>query len=203
MSISFFEEYKPIVFDAANKANKINWKWVLQRTPILALGIDSSYNVAQYIGIDGTPLAMQIVTGVTFDLIFVGLIALADQFRNAKLSSQVLFWGINGLAMVVSAILGTLAYSHGSYANVTLEAFTRGSAYPLLGLLYNLYYHAVTSELADDKRKALELQATLEAEQRKELKSFPHQCDYCERRFETVKQRNGHMARCQSRISKA
>lgn len=191
MTASFFNPAKPISIDLSG-VKRFNWKWALQRSPILALGIDSSYNVAKFIGLDGSPLIIQIVTGVTFDLIFVGLIALADQFRSGKRSSTYLFWGINILAMFVAAVLGTLAHSSGLYMKVSLESFTRGAAYPILGLLYNLYYHMVTGEAMEQERQEQE-------RQRKELEANPFICEYCNARFSTIKRRNGHMARCPER----
>lgn len=208
---------KPIKIDI-NGVKSINWKWLLQRSPILALGIDSSYNVAVYISLDGTPLIIQIITGITFDLIFVGMIALADQFRSDKTYSNFLFWIINIGAMLLAAIFGTLAHSSGSYAFVTLESITRGIAFPILGLLYNIYYHAVTSEVAEDKRKvqlkeqkrlddmlALQLlndeqDRAMQTAERKALIDNPYVCDYCARRFPTVRQRAGHMSRCASKV---
>jgi hypothetical protein len=206
MTTNLFQQIKPIQVDISG-VRRVNWKWLLQRSPILALGIDSSYNVAKYVGIDGTPLIIQIITGVTFDLIFVGMIALADQFRNDKLWSNVLFWIINAIAMLVAATLGTLAYSYGLYYQITFESATRGIAFPLLGLLYNLYYHTVTSEIMEDQRKqakkeadrianAAALKLLHDEEDRKTLLAFPFQCEYCERRFETIKQRNGHYSKC-------
>lgn len=210
---------KPITIDI-NGVKSINWTWVLQRTPILALGIDSSYNVAKFVGLVTTSLLMQVITGATFDLIFVGMIALADQFRSDKLYSNILFWIINIGAMLLAAIFGTLAYSNGSYALVTAESLTRGIAFPVLGLLYNLYYHAVTSEVAADKRKAQlkeqkriedkdalqtlndEQDRAMQAAERKALLDNPFVCEYCTRRFQTVKQRNGHMSRCAAKSAK-
>ncbi len=221
---------KPINIDI-NGVKSINWTWVLQRAPILALGIDSSYNVAKYTSIATPVVLIQVITGVTFDLIFVGMIALADQFRSDKVYSNILFWVINVGAMLLAAVFGTLAYSNGSYADVTAESMTRGIAFPVLGLLYNLYYHAVTSEIATDKRKAqlkeqkriedaLALQLlndeqdrtiqrlqeeqdrAIQIAERKALLDNPYVCEYCPRRFETSKQRSGHMSRCSARPAK-
>lgn len=211
MTTTFFNQFKPINIDVSG-VKRFNWKWLLQRAPILALGIDSSYNVAKYIGLDGTPVIIQVITGITFDLIFVGLIALADQFRNDKLQSNILFWIINVLAMTVAAILGTLAYSNGLYIAVTPESATRGIAYPLLGLLYNLYYHTVTGEIMAEQRKQrasaqkkvddkLALEALHLEQDRQALLAKPYICEFCNRRFETVRQKNGHLARCQLKSS--
>lgn len=198
---TFYSRFKPIQVDNGTKT--LNWRWLLQRSPILALGIDSSYNVAKFISLDGTPPVIQIVTGVTFDLIFVGMIALADQFRSESRASKVLFWCINIIAMLVAAVLGSLAYSSGAYVAITHESFTRGAAFPLLGLLYNIYYHTVTGELMADARKQVQLLADREAEDRKELAAKPYECDFCGKRFESIKQRNGHLARCQQKSSTA
>lgn len=190
MAVATFNNFKPLDSNTSiTWIKRFNWRWVFQRSPILALAIDSSYNIAKYIGIDQTPLIIQIVCGITFDLIFIGMVALADQFRSEKRSSDYLFWIINGGAMLLAAIFGTLAYSSGVYRGVTAESITRGIAFPILGLLYNLFYHTVTSEvLADQQRE--------EASKRKELLAKPYQCEHCASRFETIKQRNGHMARC-------
>lgn len=197
MATTFFQNFKPINFDPNfHWYRRVNWRWVIQRSPILALGIDSSYNVAKFVGLDSTPAIIQIITGITFDLVFVGMIGLADQFRNNKLYSNILFWIINVIAMGVAATLGTLAYSTGTYIHITPESATRGIAFPLLGLLYNLYYHAVTSEIVNDQRKAQEAE-------RKALEEKPFKCEFCSVRFETIKQRNGHLARCQQKRSTA
>lgn len=180
---------------------RFNWRWFFQRLPILALGIDNSYNVAKYVGLTNGGLLIQVIVGITFDIVFIGMIALADQFRTTKLQSVLLFWTINLIAMLVAAVLGTLAYSSGLYAAITLESLTRGIAFPLLGLLYNLYYFVVTSEVARDRLDQAKLLIEREQEDRKALLEKPYECEYCHARFDTYRKRNGHLARCQLRLS--
>lgn len=182
MATSLLTLQRPIQSGSKHWLLRLNWRWILQRSPILALGIDGSHNVAKYVGLDGTSPVIQIVNGITFDLIFIGMIALVDQHRSAKASSNMLFWIINVGAMLFAAIFGTLAYSHGMYSLITAESITRGAFPPLLGLLYNLFYHTVTGEVF--------------AEDRKRLLEFPYECGACSERFKTVKARNGHRAQC-------
>jgi len=189
MAITFNQKYQPIKTDDRIPIYKrLNWRWFLQRVPIVALAIDSSYNIAKYIGLDATPFIIQAVCGLTFDLIFIGMVALADQFRDGKKSSDVLFWCINGGAMILAAIFGTLAYSSGNYSLVTLESATRGIGFPFLGLLYNLFYHNVTGVALEKERK--------------EIEANPHQCKGRGTRFAKIKQLNGHRAQCAMLSSK-
>jgi hypothetical protein len=189
MAITFNQKFQPFNVDTSLPwYSRFNWRWFLQRIPIVALAIDSSYNIAKYIGLDQTPLLIQFICGLTFDLIFIGMVALADQFRSAERSNNLLFWSINGGAMLLAAIFGTLAYSGGSYSLVTPESFTRGVGFPVLGLLYNLFYHNATGIALEKERK--------------EIEANPYQCNGCKRRFAKVKQLNGHMAQCQVVSSK-
>lgn len=94
LSIAIQKPLKETTDKALSWYQLINWRWFLQRLPIIALGVDSSRNVAVYSSYNHSPLFFQIVSGVTFDLIFVGLIALADQYRTSSKSSFWLFWGL-------------------------------------------------------------------------------------------------------------
>lgn len=148
--------FKPLAFTPASGLTKINWKWLLQRVPMVALALLSSWGVGGFILQSGK--ANWIVAGVgagAFDLVFLGVIALADQQLTTKRSTHVLYWALNVGAALVAALMNTLYYSGGTYASITAESVTHGALFAVFGLLYSLYYHGVMSEaLQKDEEEA-------------------------------------------------
>lgn len=148
--------YKPIQLLPASGLRKLNWKWLLQRVPMVALALLSSWGVGGFILQSGKANpAVAIVGAGAFDLVFLGVIALADQQLTIKRSTHVLYWALNIGAAAVAALMNTLYYSGGTYSGITAESVTHGALFAVFGLLYSLYYHGVMSEaLQADEQEA-------------------------------------------------
>lgn len=156
--------YKPFLLIPASGLRKMNWKWLLQRVPMVALALLSSWGVGGFILQSGKAnSAVAIVGAGAFDLVFLGVIALADQQLTVKRSTHVLYWALNVGAAAVAALMNTLYYSGGTYAGITAESVTHGALFAVFGLLYSLYYHGVMSEaLQADENEAERQRAIVE-----------------------------------------
>jgi hypothetical protein len=156
--------YKPFSFNPSIGIRKINWKWLLQRVPMVALALLSSWGVGGFILQSGKANSVVAIVGAgAFDLVFLGVIALADQQLTVKRSTHVLYWALNVGAAAVAALMNTLYYSGGTYAGITAESVTHGALFAVFGLLYSLYYHGVMSEaLQADATEAERVQAQVE-----------------------------------------
>jgi hypothetical protein len=153
--------FKPIVSIPNVGTRKINWKYLLQRAPMIALALLSSWGVGGFILQSGKANDVVAVVGAgAFDMVFLGVIALADQQLTTKQSTHILYWILNIGAATVAALMNTLYYSGGTYGAITLESVTHGALFAVFGLLYSLYYHGVMSEaLQQDKNEADRLSA--------------------------------------------
>lgn len=135
---------------------RINWKWLLQRSPMLLLATVSSWGVGGFVMQSGkTPLPVGVFGGLAFDLAFLGVIALADQQLTKTRFSHVLYWILNIGAATTAALLNTLYYAGGKYADITPEAITHGVPFAIFGLLFALYYHDIMSRAIE--RELIEL----------------------------------------------
>lgn len=146
--------YRPLALDPLGSARRVNWKWLLQRAPMVALALLSSWGVRGFILQSG--MANEIVAGIgagAFDLVFLGVIALADQQLTTKRSTHILYWVLNVGAAAVAALMNTLYYSGGSYSGVSAESITHGALFAVFGLLYSLYYHGVMTEALDREER--------------------------------------------------
>lgn len=158
---------------------RINWRWVLQRAPMLVLALMSSWGVGGFVYQSGrAPIPVAVLGGVAFDLAFLGVIALADQQLDKDLASHVLYWVLNVGAAFVAGLCNTLYYAGGTYADITAEAVTHGAPFALFGLLFSLYYHHMTSK-------------AIHAELR-----TAHKCLSCSRGFPSENALNGHKRHC-------
>lgn len=182
---------------------RVNVVWFLIRFPLVALALPAAYGVAQFAS-EYLPAPWSGIAGAAFESAYIGAIALADQQLEDTITrvlgieintSKVLWWLINIFAVLCSVLSNLLFVAGGKYGNITPEIATHALPMPILGFFYSLLLHNYSSRLA------ARLRAESEAE-RKELNSKPYQCDYCTARYASVKQRNGHMARCQARLSK-
>ena len=159
-------------------ARRVNWKWLIQRAPMIALAVLSSWGVGGFILQSGKANeAVAIIGASAFDLVFLGAIALADQQLTTKRSTHALYWALNIGAAFVAALMNTLYYSGGSYSGVTAESVTHGALFALFGLLYSLYYHGVMSEALtkeDSQAKAAAVKAEADAKAEAEKRQCPH-----------------------------
>lgn len=171
---------------------RVNWVWWIIRIPMLLLAAPSAYGVAGFAA-EYLPSPWNELAGAAFESAYIGAIALADQQAT---TSKYLWWIVNFAAVVFSVLSNLLFFAHGYYANITPEIVTHALPNALLGFLYSLLVHEYSTNLAMKHR-------TLEDANRKELIEKPFKCEFCEARYATAKQRNGHLARCQQKSSKA
>lgn len=169
---------------------RFNWKWLLQRSPMVFLALLSSWGVGGFIYQSGmVPLLVAILGSGAFDLVFLGVIALADQQLDYDRRSHRLYWVLNIGAAALSALLNTLYYAGGRYELITAESITHGVPFALFGLMYSLYYHNVTSRAIEQEVKTLQATA--------------HKCKYCNSGFATQAAVYGHYRRCEKRIAES
>ncbi len=150
MTATQFRPLLPTPSDAPRQwwgiLKQINYGWLFKRLPMLALALLSSWGVGGFISQSGeAPLFVSIIGSSAFDLVFLGVIALADQQLTSRKSTSVLYWVLNVGAAALAALLNTLYYSGGTYSGITAESITHGAPFAIFGLLYSLYYHSVMS----------------------------------------------------------
>lgn len=136
---------------------RLNGKWLLQRIPMVLLGLVSAYGVQKFMVLQGTPPPFNWLGGAAFDVGFLGVIALTDDRRTSSIMSQVWFYVINVTMAVIAAIFNILAHSGGKYSDITLESVTVGAPFAVFGLAYAIYYHSATQEhieMEEKNRKA-------------------------------------------------
>lgn len=138
-------QFRPFVPNTAwYSLKKINYGWLFKRLPMVALALLSSWGVGGFIlQSNKAPVFVAIIGSSAFDLVFLGVIALADQQLTSRKSTHRLYWVLNIGAATLAALLNTLYYSGGSYSGITAESVTHGAPFAVFGLLYSLYYHNV------------------------------------------------------------
>lgn len=158
--MSLSATWKPLAAGSTGRPWRVNWNWLLQRAPMIALAVLSSWGVGGFILQSGKAnLLVAIVGAGAFDLVFLGVIALADQQLSVRHTTHVLYWILNIGAAFVAALMNTLYYSGGSYAGITPESVTHGALFALFGLLYSLYYHGVMSEALTKEEQLAQAEA--------------------------------------------
>lgn len=138
-------QYRPFIPNMPwYSLKKINYGWLFKRLPMVALALLSSWGVGGFIlQSNKAPVFVAIIGSSAFDLVFLGVIALADQQLSSRTSTHRLYWVLNIGAAALAALLNTLYYSGGSYSGITAESITHGAPFAVFGLLYSLYYHSV------------------------------------------------------------
>jgi hypothetical protein len=164
-------QFRPILigieFDNLPVWKKINWKWVLQRAPLLLFALVSSYGVGHLLYLAGIPFPFDYIGAVSFDIGFLGVIALADMQLNKNIWSHILFFLLNVTMAGLAALFNVLGHAGGKYANITAEDYTIGIPFALVGLCFAMYFHSIMSQYInkeiEEQEKADEL-AALEKE---------------------------------------
>lgn len=120
---------------------RLNWKWFLQRLPMILLAIPAAYGVGAFAS-ERLPWFIAPFAGLGFESCYLGAVALADQQYDSKdTKSTVLWWLLNGMAVASSIVTNTLFFSGGRYADITPEAVTHGAPMALLAFMYGLVLH--------------------------------------------------------------
>lgn len=179
-------QYRPINPNMPwSSIKKINYGWLFKRLPMVALALLSSWGVGGFILQSGkAPLFVAIVGSSAFDLVFLGVIALADQQLSSRTSTHRLYWVLNIGAAALAALLNTLYYSGGSYAGITPESVTHGAPFAVFGLLYSLYYHSVMTIAIEQDEKEID-----------RVNSIVH-CRYCNAECKNQAAEYGHFKTC-------
>lgn len=138
-------QFRPLLTGSDDKYlwQRINWKWLLQRIPMLLFAIVSSYGVGHLLQLRGVPWPVDWLGGITFDIGFLGVIALADQQLKKTLWSQIAYYLLNCAMSGLAALFNVLSQSGGTYANITAEDITVGAPFAIVGLCFAFYYHSV------------------------------------------------------------
>lgn len=187
-----------------NILQRINFKWLLQRIPMFLYAIVSSYGVGKYLML-ATPQAdkdsillpiIGIVGGLSFDIGFLGVIALADQQLAKTRKSEILYWMLNITSAVLAALFNTLYHAGGTYNGITPEALTAGIPFAVMGLAFATYYHDVMKTAIDKELAEIARVEQEEKERADYIKANPFVCE-CTQRFDTRIRRNNHRRTCE------
>jgi len=172
---------------------KINFKWLLQRIPMLLFAIVSSYGVGHFLFLSGLPAPFYQLGGISFDIGFLGVIALADMQFQKTTGNRVAYYVLNGSMSGLAALFNVLAHSGGTYANITPEAITAGVPFAIIGFAFALFYESVMSSAIDVETKQIKDQ-----EEKDALTREP--CKYCGTGFPKMSAVYGHYKSCPAKI---
>lgn len=169
-------QFRPLLvgkeYDAKAVWKRINWTWVLQRLPMLLFALVSSYGVGHLLSLSGVKAPFDTIGSISFDIGFLGAIALADMQLTKSTWNQIAYFALNIGMSGLAALFNVLSHADGKYANITAESVTVGAPFAVVGLLYALYYHSVMNGLIDKETEQKEQAAT-------EAKKTSVPCDYC------------------------
>lgn len=202
MSQTLTRPFKPGVdiIDARSLWEALNKAWWIQRIPIFLLAVPASWGVGAYAD-ERYPTGVAAVAGSGFEAVYMGAIAYADQQLGDDRTSKILWWVLNGGAVVSSALINVLYSAGGTFANITPEDVVHGAPLAILNFLYALMLHRNTSKALQAERAAAEVQrlkdeqAEIERKQRAAEERYP--CpNGCGRGFATINRLNGHKRHC-------
>lgn len=168
---------------------KINWKWFLQRIPMLLFAIVSSYGVGHLLYLSGLPAPFYQLGGISFDVGFLGVIALADMQLTKTTWNRIVYFLLNGAMSGLAALFNVLSHANGKYENITPEAITAGAPFAIIGLLFAMYYESVMSGYIAKEEK-------LQEQQQEEDKKTAYKCKFCGTGKESMNAVYGHYRNC-------
>lgn len=181
---------------------RFNWKWLLQRLPMLLFAIVSSYGVSHLLEMLGTPTPFHQLGGISFDIGFLGVIALADQQLTKTLLSRIYYYALNISLAGIAALFNVLSHAGGKFAEITPEAIVAGAPFALVGLAYALFYEqvmqqAIDKELAKERKEEelAERKRRTEIEREEYESANPFVCS-CGERKPTKKALSNHQRYC-------
>jgi hypothetical protein len=174
----------------------INWSWLLQRIPMLLFAVVSSYGVGHYLSLSGVPSPFYQLGSISFDIGFLGVIAIADQQLKKTWWSNIAFYILNGTLAALAALFNVLAHSNGRYADISPEAITAGAPFAFVGLAFSMFYNMVMQQKIDEEIDAIKKNDEEEKEQAQYEKDNPYLCA-CGQRFQTAQKRVSHRRSCE------
>lgn len=167
----------------------INWKWLLQRIPMLLFAIVSSYGVGHFLELSGLPAPFYQLGGISFDIGFLGVIALADMQLKKTVWNKIAYYLLNGSMSGLAALFNVLSHAAGKYNEITPEAITAGVPFAIIGLCFALYYETVMSSYIDQETAIQQDAADKEAQTKEK-------CKYCGQGFPKMSAMYGHYRSC-------
>jgi hypothetical protein len=186
-------QFRPVLVGEENNNKpiyqRINWKWFLQRIPMFLFAIVSSYGVGHFLYLSDIPAPFYQLGGISFDIGFLGVIALADMQISRTTASTIIYYALNGVMSGLAALFNVLSHAGGKYTNVTAEHITAGIPFALLGLFFALYYHSVMRQY---------IQQEIDSEERKQEQEalVKEKCKYCGEGKPSVQAVWGHYRSC-------
>lgn len=134
----------------------IRWIYWLQRAPMLLLSLPAAYGVSAFASAV-LPPPFNWLAGLGFESVYLGAVALADQMYESDIYTTYLWWALNIIAVVMSALINTLFASSNVFIDITPEALVHGIPLPVLSFGYSLLLHQVTHthliKAMNDKKK--------------------------------------------------
>lgn len=199
-------QFRPLLigkeYDTKQWWQKINYAWLLQRIPIVLFASVSSYGVGHLLYLGGLPSPFYQMGGISFDVGFLGVIALADMQLKKDWSSKLIFLGLNFVMSGLAALFNVLSHAGGKYANITAEDITVGVPFAIVGLMFALFYHDIMSKAIDKEIKNAETiqeQEQKEANERKQQEQYekdhPYVC-VCTQRYKSRSGLGKHRKTC-------
>lgn len=166
---------------------RINWSWILQRIPMLLFAIVSSYGVGKYLYISDIPLLIAILGSISFDVGFLGVIAIGDMQIKKTWANILAYYAINIAMSGLAALFNVLSHSNGRYANITLEHVTAGAPFAIVGLIFALFYHTIMSQHIDTQFRLDQAEK--------------EHCEYCNLGKPTRQAINSHYRYCANKLA--
>ncbi len=184
-------QFRPLLMgiDYENKRiwQRINWIWILQRIPMLLFAIVSSYGVGKYLYISDIPMPIAILGSISFDVGFLGVIAIGDMQIKKTWANIIAYYAINIAMSSLAALFNVLSHSGGMYANITREHITAGAPFAFVGLVFALFYHTIMSQHMDTQLK-------------QDIAEKEH-CEYCNLGKPTRQAINSHYRYCTNKLA--
>lgn len=192
MSVSTLPQRKPFIEGETLQKfafwKLINWTYWLQRAPMLLLSLPAAYGVSAFASVH-LPPPFNWLAGAGFESVYLGAVALADQMYESDDYTTTLWWLLNILAVLMSALVNTLFFSGNTFDGITKEAMVHGIPLPVLSFGYSLLLHQVTNRqlinAARTKKEAEDIEA---------LTAF--KCQYCAQGFSKQSAVYGHYRSC-------
>lgn len=198
MATQYRNAYRPMtsadIKNIVDWFKAINWLYWLQRAPMALLSIPAAYGVAAFAEVH-LPAPFNWLAGLGFESVYLGCVALADQMFDEDDYTTALWWTLNIIAVVMSALVNTLFFSGNTFAGITPESIVHGVPLPALSFGYSLLLHKVTNKNVVRDFKKAEVAAAKLAEKEQYEKENPFLCE-CGRRFADNRRRASHRRSC-------
>lgn len=196
MTVAAMQQGKPFrmrIGEAFNFWKDINWVYWLQRAPMFLLSLPAAYGVAAFASVH-LPAPFNWFAGLGFESVYLGAVALADQMYDDNRYTTTLWWILNIVAVIMSALVNTLFFSGNTFAGITPEALVHGIPLPALSFGYSLLLHQVTnSKLIAEKNR--------QREEENSAKQIAYKCKFCGEGKPNMNSVYGHYKNCDMRTS--